>query len=232
MGITRDGLKGVRVAVNGAGGAARAIVAGFAGHGATVVVYNRTLEKAQALAEQFNEAPGVNGAKGGKVVAARTEKLCDSCCQVFINCTPIGMHPNVDETPIPTAADTKGWGPGTVVFDTIYNPPMTRLLREARAAGCVTINGGEMFVRQAAAQFKLWTGKEAPMEVFRRVERTDPDTARRFLFMTAGAFSPQAQQFVEEHHEHTIDKPIRADVLRRLIGRRVAEIRSCEPSRP
>ena len=73
------------------------------------------------------------------------------------------------ETPIPTAADTKGWGPGTVVFDTIYNPPTTRLLREARAAGCVTINGGDMFVRQAAAEFKLWTGKEAPMDVFRKV---------------------------------------------------------------
>lgn len=172
MGITRAGLRGRRVAVIGAGGAARAIVAGFAGYGATVVVYNRTLEKAQAIADQFNgmNAQGEIGAGsgGGKVVAARPEKLCDSCCGVFINCTPIGMHPNVGDTPIPTAAETQGWGAGTVVFDTIYNPLETRLLREAKAAGCTAVPGTEMFVRQAADQFKLWTGTPAPMDVFRR----------------------------------------------------------------
>jgi 3-dehydroquinate dehydratase / shikimate dehydrogenase len=163
MGITREDLKDLRVAVIGAGGAARAIVAGFAQYGATVVVYNRTPEKAQALVDQFN-------GHTGQVVAARLDKLCDSCCQVFINCTPIGMHPNMDETPIPQPpTGGNGWGPGTVVFDTIYNPVQTRLLREARAAGCVTISGTEMFVRQAAAQFKLWTGKDAPIEAFRRV---------------------------------------------------------------
>ena len=162
LGIKREALAGRRVAVIGAGGAARAIVAGFAGHGATVVVYNRTMEKAQALAEAFADLPG-------KVVAARLEKLCDSCCEVFINCTPIGMHPNVDDTPIPSAASTKGWGKETVVFDTIYNPMETRLLREAKAAGCTTIPGTEMFVRQAAAQFEGWTGTAAPTAVFRKV---------------------------------------------------------------
>jgi 3-dehydroquinate dehydratase / shikimate dehydrogenase len=163
MGINREDLKGMRIAVIGAGGAARAIVAGFAHYGATVVVYNRTLEKAQALVDQFD-------GQSGKVVAARLDKLCDSCCQVFINCTPIGMHPNVDETPMPGAPTGKeGWGPGTVMFDTIYNPVQTRLLREARTAGCVTIGGAEMFVRQAAAQFKLWTGVDAPTEVFRKI---------------------------------------------------------------
>lgn len=169
MGITRGQLRGRRVAVIGAGGAARAIVAGFAGHGATVVIYNRTQDKAQALAEQFNEMPLEDGSRGGKVVAARPEKLCDSCCEVFINCTPIGMHPNTGDTPIPTAADTKGWSSETVVFDTIYNPVETRLLREAKAAGCKTVPGTEMFVRQAADQFKLWTGLDAPLDVFRRV---------------------------------------------------------------
>ncbi len=165
MGVGRDDLKGQRVAVLGAGGAARAVVAGFAHCGATVVVYNRTFEKAQALAERFN-------GKTGKVVAAPLEKLCDSCCQVYINCTPIGMHPDVDATPVPEnmgVERSNGWGPGTVVFDTIYNPVQTRLLREAREAGCVTIGGVEMFVRQAAMQFKLWTGQDAPVDTFRRV---------------------------------------------------------------
>jgi len=181
LGITRRELRGRRVAVIGAGGAARAIVAGFAGHGATVVVYNRTLDKAQALAEHFNEMEGAGvgdggdggSQRGGKVVAARLEKLCDSCCEVFINCTPIGMHPNTDATPIPSAGETKAWAgvdgdaaKKPVVFDTIYNPIETRLLREAKAAGCRTIPGTEMFVRQAAAQFQLWTGQAAPLDVF------------------------------------------------------------------
>lgn len=161
MGLARSELSTLRVAVIGAGGAARAIVAGFAEHGATVVVYNRTLERARELAEAFD-------GRNGKVVAARLEKLCDSCCQVFINCTPVGMHPDVDATPIPDDR-RPAWTPGTVVFDTIYNPMQTRLLREARAAGCLTISGVEMFVRQAAAQFTQWTQMPAPLDVFRRV---------------------------------------------------------------
>lgn len=174
LAIGRDGLADRRVAVIGAGGAARAVVAGLVHHGATVVIYNRTIQNAEALAERFNGGPG-------KAVPARLEKLCDSCCELYINCTPVGMHPNVDETPVPTLAGGKGarglatrglirgWGPGTVVFDTIYNPVETRLLRDARAAGCRVIPGAEMFVRQAAAQFELWTGHAAPMELFRSV---------------------------------------------------------------
>ncbi len=163
MGITRDDLAGQRVAVIGAGGAARAIVAGFAAGGATVVIYNRTLERAQALASEFSGTPG-------KVVAAAIEKLCDSCCQIYINCTPIGMHPNINASPIPLDGSAKRiFQPGVVVFDTIYNPTRTKLLEAARAAGCVTISGTEMFTRQAAVQFELWTGKEAPIKAFEQV---------------------------------------------------------------
>lgn len=161
MGITPDGLTGRRVAVIGAGGAARAVVAAFATHGASVVIYNRTLEKAEQLAALCEGLPG-------KVVAAGMGHLCKSCCEVFINCTPIGMHPNVDETPIP---DWPKVTDRTVVFDTIYNPLQTRLLREARAAGCTVISGVEMFTRQAAAQFEQWTGQPAPRELFERVVR-------------------------------------------------------------
>ncbi len=160
MGIPREEVKDLRVAVIGAGGAARAIVAGFSHYGATVVVYNRTLEKAQKLAEEFTNPYG-------KVVAAPMDKLCDSCCQVFINCTPLGMHPNVESSPL--AADFAGYGPGIVVFDTVYNPRNTLLLRQARAAGCLTIQGTEMFVRQAAAQYSLWTNEQAPVDTFTKV---------------------------------------------------------------
>ena len=68
------------------------------------------------------------------------------------------MTPNVDETPFPAHA----LSPKTVVFDTVYNPPETRLLREAKAAGCRTISGVDMFIEQAVAQFELWTGQTAP----------------------------------------------------------------------
>jgi len=162
MGVGRDGLAGKRVAVIGAGGVARAIVAGFAHHGATVVVYNRTLERAKQLADEFST-------DRAKVVAAPLDKLCDSCCQAFINCTSVGMHPNIDDTPLPEPPEN--FGEGTVVFDTIYNPIETRLLREAKAAGATTINGVEMFVRQGAAQFTLWTDCPAPTDRFEAIMR-------------------------------------------------------------
>lgn len=163
LGIARAELRERRIAVLGAGGAARAIVAGFAHYGANVVVYNRTREKAQALAEEFN-----GGA--GKVVAGAMEKLADCCCEVIVNCTPIGMHPRVDASPV-DGFEMKHWGEETLVFDTIYNPPRTKLLAQAEAAGCRTVSGVEMFVRQGAAQFERWTGEAAPLRVFREVMR-------------------------------------------------------------
>jgi shikimate dehydrogenase len=164
LSIERDGLKGKRVAVIGAGGAARAVVAGFCEYGAGVTVYNRTAEKAESLAGQFGAS------------AAPMEALAESKADVYINCTPIGMHPKVDASPMAASQITNHksqiinpLSPGVVVFDTIYNPIQTKLLRDAAAAGCVTIPGTEMFVRQGAAQFKLWTGEDAPLDVFRKV---------------------------------------------------------------
>ncbi len=155
-------LKGQQVAIIGAGGAARAIAAGFAEHGANVTIYNRTLERAQTIADDFADM-------AGPVRAQPLHALADAHCQVVINCTPIGMHPNVDASPLTDLRDISDCGPGTVVFDTIYNPVNTRLLHDARAAGCLTIPGTEMFIRQAAAQFTLWTGADAPIQTFRRV---------------------------------------------------------------
>ena len=70
------------------------------------------------------------------------------------------MHPNVDATPL--GETPPKFTPDTVVFDTIYNPPRTKLLQQAEAAGAKTIGGVEMFVRQAAAQFEAWTDQPAP----------------------------------------------------------------------
>ena len=84
-------------------------------------------------------------------------------CEVLINCTPVGMHPNVDESPY----DKNHLRSGMVVFDMVYNPENTLLIKEARAQGCTVVTGVEMFVRQAVLQFKLFTGDDAPWELMR-----------------------------------------------------------------
>lgn len=159
FGGSREALAGKRVGVMGAGGAGRAVVAGLASLGATVVIYNRTLEKAESLAADFPD---------GKVMAAPWQNLRTTAaadCDVYVNCTPLGMFPNAETCPIDF--DPK-WGPETVVFDTVYNPEMTTLLKLALNKGAKVVKGTEMFIRQAAAQFKAFTGKEAPVEEFRR----------------------------------------------------------------
>jgi len=161
LGIARDDLSNYRVAVIGAGGTGRTAVAALAHYGATVVVYNRTKERADDLAREFD-------GKSGMVVAARLEKLCDSCCHIYVNTTSVGMHPKVDETPLGDGP-APAFSSDTLVFDTIYNPIETKLLRQAREAGAKTIGGVEMFVRQAAKQFESWTGKPAPIDVMRDV---------------------------------------------------------------
>jgi 3-dehydroquinate dehydratase / shikimate dehydrogenase len=160
LGIARDDLAGYRVAVIGAGGTGRTAVAALAHYGATIVVYNRTKDRAEALAQEFS-------GHSGKVVAASMDKLCDSCCQVYINTTSIGMHPNISESPFGDRPPKLA--PETIVFDTVYNPPNTKFLQQAESAGAKTIGGVEMFVRQAAAQFEAWTGLIAPSETMRRV---------------------------------------------------------------
>ncbi len=153
MGIAREQLAGGAVAVVGAGGAARAIVAALAHYGANVTVYNRTFARAEKLAEEFGAA------------ARPLDALADLSAEIIINCTSIGMHPHVDDTPVPADA----LAGVKVVFDTVYNPIETRLLAEAKAAGCRCVSGVDMFVNQAVAQFEAWTDREAPRGLMRDV---------------------------------------------------------------
>jgi 3-dehydroquinate dehydratase/shikimate dehydrogenase len=158
MGIQRDELKDKRVVVLGAGGAARAVVAGYTAYGSDVAVYNRSLDKAQALADAFDAR------------AHPLDHLPQADFDILINCTPLGMHPNTNATPYDFALSQAPLGDTPrVVFDTIYNPVETRLLREAKAQGHTTVTGLDMFVRQAAAQFTLWTNEPAPTDRFRQV---------------------------------------------------------------
>lgn len=158
LSIGRDALAGMRVAVIGAGGTGRTAVAALSQFGASVVVYNRTIDRAQALADEFN-------GRTGSVVAEPLEKAGDADCQVYINTTSVGMYPKVDQTPIPKFRPRRP--EQVLVFDTVYNPIKTQLLTDAEAAGAKIVQGTEMFVRQAAGQFIAWTGKEPPMDLMR-----------------------------------------------------------------
>jgi 3-dehydroquinate dehydratase/shikimate dehydrogenase len=141
--------------VLGAGGVARAVAYALQREGAMVTLTNRTAERALALAHEV----------GCRHVdwTARHSVLCD----LVINCTSVGMHPNVDESPLHHSF----LKPGLVVFDTVYTPEQTLLIKEARDRGCHAITGVEMFIRQAALQFEKFTKHKAPVELFRKVIR-------------------------------------------------------------
>jgi 3-dehydroquinate dehydratase/shikimate dehydrogenase len=160
MGIVRQQLAGLRVAIVGAGGTGRTAVAALAHFGASVLVCNRTHDRAVKLAEEFN-------GRTGTVSAVGIDQIGDADPQVIVNTTSVGMYPHVHQSPFDGIASP--WNSRTIVFDTIYNPPLTRLLAQAGTEGARTIGGVEMFVRQAAAQFEAWTTKPAPVDVMRRV---------------------------------------------------------------
>jgi 3-dehydroquinate dehydratase/shikimate dehydrogenase len=145
-------LKGVRIAVLGAGGAARAAVFGLVAQGAEVFVVNRTHENAVTLAKE------------AKARALRHEQFAKSRFDVLINSTPCGMAGA--RQPLPISEDELNAG---LVFDMVYNPPETPLLKLARERGIPVISGLEMFVQQGARQFEIWTGKPAPEADMQRV---------------------------------------------------------------
>ena len=140
----------------GAGGAARAVAHALQRAGAHITITSRTAERAEKLAAEI-------GCKWCDWAARHGVMQCD----ILVNCTPVGMHPNVNESPI-HASYLK---PGLTVFDTVYTPERTQLLRDAESRGCGVVSGVEMFVRQAAAQFELFTGLTPDREQMRELLR-------------------------------------------------------------
>jgi len=162
-----DRLRGTPMAVLGAGGAARAVVYAllttFAPARLTVVA--RDPAKASRLLEAFaaHDAGGTLRAVAwaGAKEAVRTSRL-------LVNATPVGMHPDVTRTPWPHLT---GFGPGQLVYDLVYTPETTRLLREAAARGATTLGGLDMLVGQAAAAYTQWTRRPFPDAVARAALR-------------------------------------------------------------
>ncbi|HTK37209.1 MAG TPA: shikimate dehydrogenase [Pyrinomonadaceae bacterium] len=152
-------LHDARVAVVGAGGAARACIYSLKKEGAEVTIFARDPEKAKNLAEEFDakveplpKSQGTN------------PKTSFSRYDVLVNTTPLGTK-GISENETVATADQLGGV--TLVYDIVYNPQETRLLREAKTTGARTINGLEMLIGQAIKQFELWTGKEAPINEMR-----------------------------------------------------------------
>ena len=158
-----DGL-GVKTAlVLGAGGAARAVAFGLKQRGVEVTIAARTPERGKKVAADV----------GCKLVDWSARHRMPHDC--IVNATPIGMHPDVDATPF----DKEHFRPYMVVFDTVYNPENTLLIKEARGAGCRVVTGVEMFVRQAAIQFRTWHGVEPPPEVMREALKRTTASAKQ-----------------------------------------------------
>ena len=150
--ITKDDFKDMPVAVIGAGGVSRAVVAGLTDAGAKVKIYNRTVEKAQQLASDF------------RCSYAGLDDLKDIDAKLLINCTSIGMHPDIDSTPVPKEFLKKQ----IAVFDTVYNPPETTLLKLTKQKKAKVVDGVSMFVNQALAQFELFTGQKGNAKLMRK----------------------------------------------------------------
>jgi 3-dehydroquinate dehydratase/shikimate dehydrogenase len=146
---TGASLTGRTVLVLGAGGAARAVAYTLHQAGAVVTITSRNLQKAIALAGEI----GCRSCDWTARNAVQTE--------IYVNCTPVGMHPNVDESPLHHSV----FKPGIVVMDCVYNPETTLLVRQARDRGCRVVTGVAMFVHQAARQFELFTRQSPPVEV-------------------------------------------------------------------
>jgi len=150
-----ESLEGKRVLMLGAGGVARAIGMGITRMGGLLVIASRTAARAEALAQVLGCRHTTWNNRGSEFA------------DILINCTPVGMSPNMNETPY----EQNWFRDDMIVFDTIYNPEQTLLIKGARSQQCRTVTGVEMFIRQAAAQFEKFTGREAPLDTLRETLR-------------------------------------------------------------
>ncbi|RPH36690.1 shikimate dehydrogenase, partial [bacterium] len=146
-------VKGKRILIVGAGGAARAIAFEARRRGAEVCIVNRTPAKSRRLARQL----------GAKSVSF--EDAGDS--DILVNATSVGMTPHASESPVP-----RKYIRARLVFDSVYNPPVTRLLREARTKKALTISGLEMYINQGLRQSRLFTGRKPDAALMRRILRS------------------------------------------------------------
>lgn len=155
-------LIGKRALVLGAGGAGKALAYGLKTEGAQVIMTDGIADFGETTAKQFGYE------------FCPWEQRENQNVDIIANCTPVGMYPNIDKTPIGKAA----LHPGMIVFDAVYNPEYTWLIRMAREQGCVVVPGMEMFVGQAILQFKYFTGEKASFSFMRDIVKNALSSAK------------------------------------------------------
>jgi len=154
--------KGKKIVILGAGGASRAISFILVERGAHLAILNRRLERAEALAGRLSSFFSREVKTMELVEANLNGALLEA--DILVNTTSVGMTPNINETPVPA----KLLKAGLIVFDIVYNPIKTRLLKEAKEADAETISGVDMFVWQGVLAFERWTGQKAPLDLMKR----------------------------------------------------------------
>ena len=158
-------LAGANILMLGAGGAARAIAFTLARCTTpdSLVILDINQQLLDSLTTDLQAA--TETVIEGGMLEPGTIAAQVAAADLIINCTPVGMHPHEEKTLVPAELFRRG----QVVFDIVYNPLETRLLRDARLRGCTVVSGVEMFINQAVLQFEKFTGAAAPQEIMRRV---------------------------------------------------------------
>jgi shikimate dehydrogenase len=157
-------VEGANVVILGAGGAARAALYGLARAGAKATLVNRTMETAQVMLADLAVAAGIRS-----VVVKTLDEAVESDVDLIVNCTSAGLHPNVDASPWVEGVPIPK---GVTLYDMVYRPEQTKLMRQIESAGGRTIGGLGMLVLQGAAAFKIWTGIDAPIDVMFNAARS------------------------------------------------------------
>lgn len=147
-------LKNKKVALIGAGGAAKAILYGLVKSGANVYIFNRTFNNAEELGKKYNI----------KNIYKLSQSRLIKDCDIVINSTSVGMYPEINRSPIPK----KFLSSNQLVFDIVYSPLKTQLIRDAQSSGATTITGDRMLI-YACFQFELFTGIKAPVDIMESI---------------------------------------------------------------
>ena len=155
-------FEGKTALVLGSGGVGKAIAFGLALRGAQVILTDGDPGRATELAQRL------------KCLSTEWDARHKVTADILVNCTPIGMHPNVDESPF----DKHFLRPSMAVFDAVYNPENTLLIKDARERNCTVVTGVEMFVRQACLQFEHFAGREGPAQLMRDVIKRATSAAK------------------------------------------------------
>lgn len=156
----KTGMGGKTITIVGCGGAARAIAFELAKKAGRLNLLDIDVRRAEGLAENLGRVE----VKGMKPTKENLGEALDES-HILINASPVGMKPNIEESPVPKEL----LRPELIVFDIVYAPLKTRLIRDAESVGCEIITGDKMLVFQAAESFRIWTGREAPVELMQKV---------------------------------------------------------------